>query len=94
MPDLAEIAHALTDAAIALLAGSFPFVAGGAAALAAAVVAGLGWLCYEELRGRATAPASRTSGAGRGFAFRLAGRKGPLRQAIKACPTSFRLTSI
>lgn len=55
MPDLVEIAHALTDAAIAHLAGSFPFVAGGVAALAAAVVACLAWLCYEELRGRTTA---------------------------------------
>ena len=48
MPDLAEIAHALTDAAIVHLAGSLPLVAGGAIGLAAAVLAALAWLCYQE----------------------------------------------
>jgi len=93
MPDVAEIAHALTDAAIAHLAGSFRFVVGGAAFLIGAVVASLAWLCYEELRGRTTAIGSKASSVGRGFTPRLAGRKGR-RTSSRRPPVDIDLTRI
>jgi hypothetical protein len=58
MPDLAEVAHGLTDAAIVYLAASVPFVVGGIAALSVAVVSALVWLCHSELRGGAAATRS------------------------------------
>ena len=58
MPDLAQVALDLTDAATVYLAASVPFVVGGVTVLSVAVVSGLMWLCRSELRGDAAAPRS------------------------------------
>jgi hypothetical protein len=59
MPDLAESAHALTDAAIGYLAARLPLIAGGAVALIGVIMTGLAWLCYEELRGEVLSSSRR-----------------------------------
>jgi hypothetical protein len=58
MPELADVAHGLTDATVVFLAASVPFVVGGVTVLSVAVVSGLMWLCRSELRGDAAAPRS------------------------------------
>lgn len=54
MPEFAEVAHSLTDAAIEHLAAIVPLVAAGAVTLTGAVVSSVAWLCYTELRSWAT----------------------------------------
>ena len=50
MPEFAEVAQSLTDAAIVHLTAIVPLVAAGAVALTGAVVSSVAWLCYTELR--------------------------------------------
>jgi hypothetical protein len=52
MPELAQVAHALTDTAVLYMSAMVPIVAGGAAALTGAVFLCVVRLCFVELRRR------------------------------------------
>ena len=54
MPDLADVARALTAATVAPTSVIVPLLAGGAVALTGAVVSCVAWLLAAELRSRRT----------------------------------------
>lgn len=74
MPDVADVARAMTDAAVANASAALPLVAGGAAALVGIVATCIAWLCHAELRRTGTSTGSRRQRAtARGASHELAG---------------------
>jgi hypothetical protein len=56
MQDVADIARALTDAAVVYLSTILSLLAGSAVALGGVVASCIAWLCYGERRSRRTHP--------------------------------------
>jgi hypothetical protein len=54
MPDVADVAQTLTDAALVNMSAILPLAAGGAVALSVVVASCIAWLCYAESRARRT----------------------------------------